>query len=582
MFICLTACGGGEGPGGTPPGVADSSGESPPFEEAPPLHPPQSIPDGEPPPGPPVQSGPFQLPPLQVDLPSYDITIAPELLAEFDRRPGLEAQAATFTFQGKSQPVGLRLRGSSARSFPKRSWRIEFPEGVKFDGRRKHNLIAEYQDSTLMVEKLGYDLLEALGVPAPRARYVRLTINGVYQGVYLDLERVDKDFLDHHNFDDDDASIYRCGARDCELKPWRMDYQTEWDKKTNEDVGPEDIHALEDAICHTPEPSLVRTLEERMELERYLRYLVTDALISNYVIQDSRSYFIHDRVTGRWSYVPWDVNNSVATWWPTYGLEMEPIADHPIFNFSLADPWITRLYELRKTFTPGLLPTFSNLNTRIAFNPELRERTLRLMERALDEVFNPEVLHPRLEQMHALLLPHLKEDPYITRPDKYRQDGLAQFQAGLPYMKHYITRRHAHIRQQIAAYRARSLGLALSAFNPREGWVELHNYGLAPVSTHGMVLTKDLRRALAPNVPERTLAPGGTVRFTAAELGITTPPPAATVTPGGPVGFPARGEIGLFNGKSIVGVIDLLYYGELPAGRFYARNAQEPARWEIR
>jgi spore coat protein H len=273
------------------------------------------------------------MPPLQGELPSYEITIAPETLAEFERRPGLAAQAATFSFQGKSQPVGLRLRGSSARSFPKRSWRIEFPEGVKFDGRRKHNLIAEYQDSTLMVEKLGYDLLRALGVPAPHARYVRLTINGVYQGVYLDLERVDKNFLDRHGFDDDDASIYRCGARDCELKPWRMPYQTEWDKKTNENVGQEDIHALEDAICHTPEPGLVRTLEERMELERYLRALVADALISNYVIQDSRSYFIHDRVTGRWSYVPWDVNNSVATWWPTYGLTMEPIVDHPIFNF---------------------------------------------------------------------------------------------------------------------------------------------------------------------------------------------------------------------------------------------------------
>ena len=46
----------------------------------------------------------------------------------------------------------------------------------------------------MMTEKLAYDLMLAMDLPAPRTRYVRLSLNGQYQGVYLDIERVDQTF----------------------------------------------------------------------------------------------------------------------------------------------------------------------------------------------------------------------------------------------------------------------------------------------------------------------------------------------------------------------------------------------------
>jgi spore coat protein H len=157
--------------------------------------------------------------------------------------------------------------------------------------------------------------------------------------------------------------------------------------------------------------------------------------------------------------------------------------------------------------------------------------------------------------------------------------GLQQFREGLRYLQAFVTRRAAFLRQELERHRARPLGLALSAFSPREGWVELRNYGEEPVSTRGLVLTKNLRRALERNVPARTVPPGGTVRFTAEELGLTnTPPPRADGAPG----FPPKGELGLFTGDSVVGVLDVLFYGELPPGLRYARRQEEPTRWEVR
>ena len=105
----------------------------------------------------------------------------------------------------------------------------------------------------------------------------------------------------------------------------------------------------------------------------------------------------------------------------------------------------------------------------------------------------------------------------------------------------------------------------IEGFDPQQGWVELRNRGTASVSTQGLVVTTDLRRALTRNVPAATLSAGQRVRFTAAQLGLT---------------FAPQGELGLFDGQSVAGAIDVHFYGKLAAGRYEARS--EGGDWEIR
>jgi spore coat protein H len=527
----------------------------------------------------PARQGPetFAFPALQKDVPHYELSIPPETLALFEANPYADEQPATLVVDGQSHAVMVRLRGSTSRFFPKKSWRIEFPKDTKFDGRRKHNLIAEFQDRTMMAEKLAYDLMLAMGAPAPRTKYVRLSLNGQYQGVYLDIERVDKSFAEAHGFADPDPVIYRCGAKDCEMKLWRTDYQQDWQKETHEDVeSKDDILTLMRVINRAPEPDLPAMLEANMELEHYLRTLAAEALISNNISEDSQSYFIHDATTGKWTYVAWDLNNADARWWPTYGLGMKPVVEHPLFPYSLADGWVEKMYLKRNT-RPDFLPAFSNLNTRIVYNPELRERLLTLVEKALDELFDPAVINPRLDAMYQLIAPHMEGDPYLNlgpegQPDP---DGLAKFHEGLPFLKAYAARRSAFILRQLERFRAPPSTLVLKAVNPHEGWVELHNPTGQEISTAGLVVTADLRRSVAalrhPStsavLPERQVPAHGTVRFTREELGFT---------------LPLEGELGLFDGVSVVGVKDVFFYGALPSGALYTRGENGAFRWEIR
>ncbi|MET0403689.1 MAG: CotH kinase family protein [Cystobacter sp.] len=502
----------------------------------------------------------FTYAPLQTSVEEYALEIDPKLLALFEKDEDTPDQPAVFlTPEGKRQSVRIRLRGNSSRSWPKKSWRIELPEGSKYDGRRKLNLLSEWRDSSLMIEKLGYDMLASMGVPAPRGKYVRLSINGRYQGVYLDLERVDKPFLTNHGFADTDGSIYRCGRKNCEMKTaFDRTYQKDWEKKTNEKQPDDALKAFNDTVNYTPEPSFTQALEGRFELESHLRELAVDALISNGTVEDSRSYMVHDAMTGRFTYVPWDYNNTDALAVP-FGNRDNADYKHPIFSFSLFDGWVEEEYQSREEKEPGRFkPIFSNLNTRIVLNPELRARELALVEQARDELLDTERMNARIDALFTLLEPHMRGAP---------NTDVERFLDGPRYLKKYVQNRRRFLKEQLAAWRKWKPGLVLQTVNPQKGYVELRNLGDKPVNTTGLVLTPVLRDTKTRNVPALTLQPGETLRLTSAQLGFKLEP---------------KGELGLFDGKSVVGVLDALYYGALPAGKEYARDAQEPLRWRVR
>jgi len=504
---------------------------------------------------------PFRMPELQADVELYELTVPEDALeAIYDDVDSDVLHAALFTARGETRQVWVRLRGNSSRDWPKKSWRIELPEGERFDGRRKLNLVSEWRDNSLMIEKLGYDLLAALHFPAPKARYVRLSINGQYQGVYLDLERVDKDFLRNHGWVDGDATIYRCGRKDCEMKLWRAEFQTAWDKKTNE-LDPHNT-MLDEFLCAvnaTPDPDVPDVLDERVELELHLRNMVVDALISNDTVEDSRSYVVFDAFTGRMAYVPWDFNNGTAIYNTGKRLGGPASFDHPLFLYTAIDPWAELEWNKRMSDDPSHRwhPLSSSLNNRIYFHPALRARLVARTEQALAEVFKPDVLDPWIDRVYALLAPHVASDPWVNQP---------RFADGPRYMKEYVRNRAAFVRSELDRVRNPPRDLVVEAFDPATGTVTLRNRSGAPVSTAGAVLSTRLRqRPLVPNLPAQTLAPGATLDVQLPALGLT-------------LGLP--GELALWLTQDASSLRDLLFVGEVPEGRRYVRDSS--GNWQVR
>jgi spore coat protein H len=224
------------------------------------------------------------------------------------------------------------------------------------------------------------------------------------------------------------------------------------------------------------------------------------------------------------------------------------------------------MYDRRKTETeayPGYLPVFSNLGTRVVLNPELRARLERYLRKALEEFFKPEVMHPYIDALHAAVEPSMRDDPFMD---------YEKFRMGRTFMRDYVIQRRQFVLSELGRYAGLKPTLVITEFNPRTGSLLLGNRGPTPVSLGGKTLTTNLRVSLAPLVtrptatvlPNVTLAPGESRRFTAGELGVV---------------FPDRGEIGLFDGVGVVGFFDVLFYGRLPEGQRYVRG---PKGWEVR
>lgn len=108
----------------------------------------------------------------------------------------------TDPFNDFSGKIGIELRGSSSKSFPKKQYGIELHDelgqGVNasllgLPAEEDWILFAPYNDKSLMRDVLAYKFGRDLGRYAPRTRYCEVVLNGEYMGVYVLMEKIKKD-----------------------------------------------------------------------------------------------------------------------------------------------------------------------------------------------------------------------------------------------------------------------------------------------------------------------------------------------------------------------------------------------------
>lgn len=106
---------------------------------------------------------------------------------------------ATFSWEGNTvKRIGVRSRGNGSRIAAKPGLKLDFNQfvsGQTFLGFKSLVLDNLAQDRSMMAEFLSLQLFEKMGIPAPRAAFVRLLVNGVNAGLYTLVEPVDKLFL---------------------------------------------------------------------------------------------------------------------------------------------------------------------------------------------------------------------------------------------------------------------------------------------------------------------------------------------------------------------------------------------------
>lgn len=237
------------------------------------------------------------------------LRVEPSALATLDADADAEVPAE-LTHDGERWTVGLRIKGNMSRRGVdgKPSWKLDlraYRPHQRFYGLRHLTLNNMIQDKSMLKEHLAYALYRALGVPAPRHGYARVTVNGATYGLYGLVESMDQGFVDGWWPEDDEGNLYE-GGYGADLRPGRIDgFQVQED---GEPAPPADLEALVAALeAMTPETTLA-TLEARLDLDAVLDALAVDLVAGNWdgYARAANNFLLYRAPRAdRWWLVPW-------------------------------------------------------------------------------------------------------------------------------------------------------------------------------------------------------------------------------------------------------------------------------------
>ncbi|MDP6942599.1 MAG: CotH kinase family protein [Myxococcota bacterium] len=291
-------------------------------------------------------------------LPVIEVEVDPDLLDEMHENYDDDITAiVTLTMFGKRwEGVKFELHGGYARTLPKKTYRVVFPDDDKpvvdffgdgAESQRRAVLQASWIDPTFVRNKLTFDLVRDSGGMAPRVDFCVLTLNGQWHGLYTVVERVDKLFLGRHDLDKD-GNLYKA-----------ENHQANWDAKSdpldgfdmeiNEDNPTNDLGDLLDALTYTPQThaDFQVEVEPRLALDDFHAWQRVHVYALNRDTFTKNYYLYHDidedfgDPDARFRLISWDAD---ATWglnWDGKWLDTDEVTWHGTDEFSL------RLYEIQ-------------------------------------------------------------------------------------------------------------------------------------------------------------------------------------------------------------------------------------------
>ncbi len=232
--------------------------------------------------------------------------------------------------------VGIRFKGNSSlqsswqSGILKLSFKLDFDEfeddypqidNQRFYGFKKFSLKNNFDDESLMREKVAADVFRDAGVSISHTGFYQLYVDHgdgpEYFGLYTLVEEID-DTVIETQFSDDDGNLYKPedGSADFVEGTFSED---DFEKKTNEDDSDwSDIEALFSALhadTRTTDAASWRAgLEAVFNVDGFLRYLAVNQIIQNWDTYGrmAHNYYLYNNPdTGILSWIPWDNNEAL-------------------------------------------------------------------------------------------------------------------------------------------------------------------------------------------------------------------------------------------------------------------------------
>ena len=336
--------------------------------------------------------------------------------------------------------VAIRYKGNSSsgpKQQHKRSFLIRFNEyddDQRFLGLRRVAFDNGVQFGSVFSEPIITEILRDQGIKTHRCNYAKLYLNDEYQGVYVNVERIDESFLEHH-LPDPKGLLFKVdeGGPGANLQFLGNDpsaYARAFEPETKSaKKDPQRLVEFIRMVNQSKDNEFAANLDAKMESDDFLR--VTAVMLFSGAFDQLTGwnphnyYLYYDGKHDRWRYLPWDLDVGFT--------EVAFGKIHVLADWNAAWP------------VAGQMP--NPLVERIVADPALLQRYREIARIILDKYFEPQRLSAIIDAKYALIKDDLVADPFphrrITNPgDRSYEDIVAS-------MKTFVRNRYTSAREQL-------------------------------------------------------------------------------------------------------------------------------------
>lgn len=350
--------------------------------------------------------------------------------------------------------VGVRYRGNaSMRMIPpdgKKPIKIDFDKynpGQTFHGFKKMNFINCFRDPSMLRDKLTYDLMNKVGIPAPRSTFANLYLNiegkeREHLGLFVAVEQVDSVFLQDRFNNSTGLLIKGELNRDLSYRGPKWDsYSYDHELKSN----PENSNTLFlieflKFLCESSDEQFAEKIEQYFNVDGFLSWLAVNTLLVNmdsYAGLYHNWYLYYNTDTEKFEHIPWDVNEAFAN--------LQLGTPQEMIDFSVYRPYVGDRILVR----------------RILNIEKYNEQYLDYIQEYIDGVFAPEAMHIEMQRLHDFISDAVEADSheiYSAEDFKRSLDEMVApkfpiFSSGIIGLKTFVTERVASIKAQLAGER---------------------------------------------------------------------------------------------------------------------------------
>lgn len=284
--------------------------------------------------------------------------------------------------------VGIKDKGNISAGVPNLKLPLkiktnQYVQGKKLDGIKEFNLHNNYDDPTMMREKLSYEICAQLGLHTLRTAYAKVFINGKYWGLYTIVES--KDELYKRDFDNRDADVVESldFGNMCFIGTNPDDYNYEIHQfmpnyiadNGNPVTAFERFAKMIDKANNTASNIYMDTVSKYLNLNDWFYYQAANVYMMNfdsYIGFLGNQVYMFDTIGKRFEVIPWDFNASLNLW--NDGIPQQTASAFSIFPNEITGGCIASEMNTVPQLKTIYLDALCRISGDICYEPEILQR----------------------------------------------------------------------------------------------------------------------------------------------------------------------------------------------------------------